>query len=105
MQKRSILNQITLCADGSIGLQWLKQIVDDDGSIILSEPHRGVIDAGMHVGRSIAPVHEHLKAMGFTIPDDKLDQMTVLVNQINALGRDSPLLRDHQSELRKARNG
>ena len=43
MFKRSVLNQITQCADGSIHLRFLKQVVDDDGAVIASVPHRAVV--------------------------------------------------------------
>lgn len=45
MHKRSILDQVVLCADGSMHLRFLKQVVDDDGTVIASIPHRVVAAA------------------------------------------------------------
>lgn len=45
MQKRSVLDQILLCADGSVQMKFLKQVVDDDGTIIASIPHRAIAHA------------------------------------------------------------
>jgi hypothetical protein len=42
MKKVSKLDQIVLCADGCVALKFLKQVVDDDGTIIASIPHRAI---------------------------------------------------------------
>lgn len=56
------LNQVTLCADGSIGLQLLKHIVDpDSGEVLLSEPHRIPIDFDADVDATVA---DHVAALG-----------------------------------------
>lgn len=39
MKKRSVLAQIVLNADGSVQMKFLKQVVDDDGTVIASVPH------------------------------------------------------------------
>lgn len=59
-----ILNQITLCADGSVGVQLMKQIIDD-GEVIFQEPHRTVVDCFGDVEAQMAAVNAHLAKMGF----------------------------------------
>lgn len=40
MHKRSVLDQLTICADGHVLMKFLKQVVDDDGTVISSVPYR-----------------------------------------------------------------
>lgn len=73
MYKRTVLNQITLCADGSIGLQLMKQVVEDDGTVFFSEPHRSVVDPDVEPGNLMIAVNEHLAEMGYPpLPADML---------------------------------
>ncbi|MBT1154379.1 hypothetical protein J1C56_02110 [Aminobacter anthyllidis] len=73
MHKLTVLNQITLCADGSIGLQLLKQVINDDGTVFFSEPHRSVVDPDMEPGNQMVAVNEHLAEMGYPpLPADML---------------------------------
>lgn len=66
MHKKLTLNQTTLCADGSIGLQWLKQVVDETtGEVMLSEPHRSIIDIDADIDEQVANVSNHLVSMGY----------------------------------------
>jgi hypothetical protein len=58
------LNQITLCADGSIGLQLLKMIADGD-NVISKEPHRVVIQPDELAEDVLSYVNPHLEQMGF----------------------------------------
>lgn len=73
MHKRTVLNQITLCADGSIGLQLMKQVIEDDGTIFFSEPHRSVVDPDVEPGNQMMAVNAHLAEMGYPpLPADML---------------------------------
>lgn len=72
------LDQITLCADGSIGLKFMKQIVDDS-DVLMSEPHRSAIDPLGDVAAQMAAVDAHLKAMGYPgVPADAADRVEAL---------------------------
>ena len=68
MKKQVILNQITLSADGSTNIQFMKQIVDDDGTILSSIPHRRVVSKGEDVQASLNEVTDHLVADGWPVP-------------------------------------
>ncbi|TPL49073.1 hypothetical protein FJ937_16440 [Mesorhizobium sp. B2-4-4] len=62
---RSIkLDQITLCADGSIGLKLLK-IISDGDNIISSEPHRMPIMPDQSAEEIAASLNSNLEEMGF----------------------------------------
>lgn len=45
MQKRTVLDKIVLGANGATHLRFLKQVVDDDGTIFASVPHRVVVES------------------------------------------------------------
>ncbi|TPN44470.1 hypothetical protein FJ981_28145 [Mesorhizobium sp. B1-1-4] len=62
---RSIkLDQITLCADGSIGLKLLK-ITSDGENIVSSEPHRMPIMPDQSAAEIAASLNSNLEEMGF----------------------------------------
>lgn len=83
--KQVILNQVTLCADGSIGVQWLKQFVDPDtGEVLFSEPHRTVVDAEGDVDNQVALASAHLQQMGYpAIPPKHAER----IRGIDGIGR------------------
>lgn len=60
MEKKSVLDQIILCADGKMYLRFLKQIVDDDGTVIMSEPYRAAVASWQNPADVIAFVGERL---------------------------------------------
>jgi hypothetical protein len=43
MIKRSVLDQIVMLANGSVSLRFLKQVLDDDGTVFAEIPHRAVV--------------------------------------------------------------
>lgn len=98
MPKQLILNQITLCADGSIGLQWLKQVTDPDtGVVLFSEPHRSVIDFDGDPDATWTSVATHLQQMGYPVPPTK---GKVLLKKILALGLADPdILAKRQAKI------
>ena len=65
MHRTVILNQVTLCADGSIALQMLKQVINDDGTVFASEPHRTALDPDTEVSGQMSAVNAHPAAMGW----------------------------------------
>ena len=65
MKKQVILNQITLFADGSTNLQFLKQIIDDDGTILSEIPHRRALAVGDDVQANINDISTSLTAEGW----------------------------------------
>lgn len=78
--KRLILNQVTLCADGSIGLQWLKQFVDaDTGEVLFSEPHRSVVDFDGDIDAQTTAITAHLQSMGYPAAD------TAMIDRVKAI--------------------
>jgi hypothetical protein len=87
MSRNVILNQITLCADGSIGLQWYKQVTDDDGTVAHSEPHRSVVDFDGDINAQMDAVFAHLDAMKFKTNNQTRNRMKKLVRDIDTLAR------------------
>lgn len=88
MPKRLILNQVTLCADGSIGLQWLKQVIEGD-EVLFSEPHRSVVDFNGDIEGTLQAVNEQLAAMGYV---GDFPAFTTRVKAIDAVGRADPVI-------------
>lgn len=60
MEKRTILDQIEISHDGTIGLRFAKQIIDDDGSVISSGWHRVPLPIGTDIEAQMAAVNEQL---------------------------------------------
>lgn len=83
--KKLVLNQVTLCADGSIGLQWLKQVLDPDtGEVLFSEPHRSIVPIDGDVDAQVAHVSAHFQRMGYGQVDaDELAR----IKAVDAVGR------------------
>lgn len=83
MPRKVLVNQVTLCADGSIGVQLLKQIVDN-GEVISQEPHRFAIDIDGDMAEQFREVNAHLVSMGYPEMDPKeLDR----IKKIDAVGK------------------
>lgn len=102
MPKTLVLSQITLCADGSIGLQWLKQITDpDDGSILSAEPHRAVVDFDGDVETVMTQALMHLRDMGFPTPVGS--HMVALVKKIDAAAQTDHAITTARSAKIRAR--
>lgn len=100
MPRQLLLNQITLCADGSLGIQWLKQVTEN-GEILVLEPHRTVIDIDQ--GDSNAQfdaVFAQLDALGYKTTNPQRNRMKRLVNDILTMGRaDSEIAARRQAKL------
>lgn len=85
--KDYVLNQMTLCADGSIGIQWLKRVVDDaTGEVLFAEPHRTVVDFDGDVDAQIAGAVDHLNRMGYRVSPDEASRQSGLLRKIKKLG-------------------
>lgn len=86
MPKQTTLNQVTLCADGSIGVQLLKRFIDpESGAVIMEEPHRGTIDlAEASIDPSIDAINAHLIQMGYPAISEA---ETERIRQVDAVAR------------------
>lgn len=62
MKKTTVLDQIVLGADGHTHLRFLKQVVDDDGTVIASIPHRVVVHSWEDPEKVMAFAAERLGA-------------------------------------------
>lgn len=60
MYKRSLLDQVLLCADGSVHLKFLKEVVEDDGTVISSVPHRAIAHSWEDAAKVLAFADERL---------------------------------------------
>lgn len=91
MAKYLVLNQVTLCADGSIGIQWMKQIAVD-GELVLSEPHRSVIDFDGDIDDALDNVFSHVESMGYSVSPAERVSHRARVAAIDAVGRADPAI-------------
>lgn len=97
--RNTVLNQITLCADGSIGIQLLKQVVDN-GEVLFSEPHRTVVDCFGDVAEQVAAVNAHLASMGYpAVPDEGVQRIEAL----RVIQNKSPDVQAKMAEVKAAR--
>ncbi len=86
--KQIILNQVTLCADGSIGLQWMKLVVDTEAKeVLMREPHRSIVEFDGDVDAQMKEVNDHLQTMGYPAVTEA---MIGRVRAIDAVGRADP---------------
>lgn len=60
MEKKTVIDQIELRRDGTIGVRFLKLLVDDDGSEVDLGYHRTSIEADTNVDDQMAVVNAHL---------------------------------------------
>lgn len=94
--KKLVLNQITLCADGSIGLQWLKQVVDpSSGEVLVSEPHRSVVDFDGDAETQVGLVSDHLAGMGY--PEVSAEMLALIV-KIDRVGKADASVKQRRAE-------
>lgn len=84
MQKRTIIDQIEIQPQtGIIGVRMRKQVIDDDGTVLVSDYHRTVIEAGTDPAAQMAAVNVHLGMMGW--PAVKSEDRAVLDQAIAPL--------------------
>lgn len=83
MPRKTLVNQVTLCADGSIGVQLMKQIVEG-GDVIHEEPHRFAIDIDGDMQTQFDVVSAHLVSMGY--PEMDPGELA-RVKKIDAIGK------------------
>lgn len=75
MTKQTIIDQIEVACspdrEGFIQVRMHKQIVDDDGSIAVSQNHRTAIEPGGDIGGTLKAVNAHLEQMGWPAVSDE----------------------------------
>jgi hypothetical protein len=86
MPRTISLNEITLRSDGSIRVEWLKQIADD-GEVVASEPHSTVVDFDGNYEAQLDAVFADLDAKKFRIPGASRNRMKRLVKALDDLAR------------------
>ncbi len=86
-----VLNQVTLCRDASIGLQWLKRVENTDTGVVLFEqPHRAVVEFDWDIKNAVAASLAPLYAEGY----EEIDPSTLkLVAAIRLAGEKDPNIR------------
>lgn len=60
MHKQTILDRIEIVWNGQISLRFAKQIVDRDGTVVSTEPHRAILQPGRDIDAQMATVNSHL---------------------------------------------
>lgn len=85
MQLRTIVDQIIIEPQtGNVGVRMRKQVLADDGvTVLASEYHRTMIDAGADPASQMAAVNAHLATMEF--PAVKTEDQAVLNSAIAPL--------------------
>lgn len=63
MEKKTVIDQIEIRRDGTIGVRFLKLLVDTDGTESLLGYHRTTVEAGADVDTQMAEVNAHLVYM------------------------------------------
>ena len=61
---RTILDQIEICAGGTIQVRLLKQIVSGD-AVLQSQPHRTALEPGADCAAQLIALNAHLSELGF----------------------------------------
>jgi len=89
--KSVVLDQVTLCADGSIGIRWLKQIAEG-GEIIFSEPHRTSVEFDGDAASQMEQAFAHLAGMGYDVPEEDRRAHCNRVVAIDRLARRDPAI-------------
>lgn len=84
----SRLNQITLYGDGTIGVQWLKQMHDENGQLLFSEPHRTAVAPDGDIDTQLDAVFAHLDVLGYPCGGEGQTRMRALAYKIDAAARE-----------------
>lgn len=76
MYKRTIVDQIEILRDGHVMVRFLKQIIDDDGSLLSSAYHRASIHPGASIDEVMQDVNSSLIEMKMAPVDEaELDML------------------------------
>lgn len=71
MELRTIIDQIEVRpGSGDVQVRFLKQVVNNGGTVVVQEPHRTRFVAGGDVDAQMAAVNQHLEAMGYPAVTD-----------------------------------
>lgn len=65
MFKQSIIESIEIKRDGSINLKVGKQIVDDDGTVLMNEWHRQSLPPGSDINKALTDINADLQSKNF----------------------------------------
>jgi hypothetical protein len=65
ISKQVVVDLIEIARDGSIGVRFAKQIIDDDGELLGSQPHRVLLTPGDDLDSVMAKVNSHLPLLKF----------------------------------------
>lgn len=86
-QLRTIIEKIEVdIQTGYIGLKMLKQVVDNDGKVIFSEPHRASISPTVNPPEIMAVIHADLNRRGFpNAPPSEIALMEQTIGSMNTL--------------------
>lgn len=63
MKKQTVIDQIEIKRDGTVNIRIAKEIVDDHGTVLLSEWHRTVLPPGQDIDVQMMAVNDHLVQM------------------------------------------
>jgi hypothetical protein len=60
VKRQTVVDQIEITRDGTIGVRCAKEIIDDDGTVLTSQWHRTVLPPGTDIDAQMALVNQHL---------------------------------------------
>ena len=83
--RKLILSKTTLCGDGSIEIQWMKQVLDPEtGEVLFSEPHRTAVDLEGDIDTQMAAVSADMIRRGYgDVPSSHIARL----KKLDAIGR------------------
>lgn len=70
MKKQISINQIEITQPGHIQVRLVKQVVEDDGTVVSQDYHRTTIECGGDVAAQMKAVNDHLATMGWPAVSD-----------------------------------
>lgn len=84
MEKRTVIDQIEIRRDGTVGVRFLKLLVDDEGNEEMLGYHRTALETGSDVDLTMAAVNAHLGQMkqGLVAADE-----LVKIKEVGAFAR------------------
>lgn len=89
--KKLLLDQVSLNADGSIDVKFLKVLTDPDtGEVLLVEPNREKVGAGSDVATIIDDKLTALATKGYSADEESADRIRLILEQVEDIAEGDP---------------
>lgn len=101
MEKRTVFQSATLLENGTVDIKLRKEVVDDDGRVWFSEPHKRIVEPGSDLAEEIDVIGGHLRQMGFGgVPEGLSDTLSALKTELLS---DATIKAKHDAEAERRR--